>query len=78
MEIFLYTFGVLVLTVGLVIASYFDRVYRELGRVSIGRTHRHLEAFESEIEPRFKMERSARRAGFQPAGPPVACGWSPR
>ena len=64
MEIFLYTFGVLVLTVGLVIASYFDRVYRELGRVSIGRTHRHLEAFESEIEPRFKMERARAALAF--------------
>lgn len=64
MEIFLYTFGVLILTVGLVVASYFDRVYRELGRVTIGRTHRHLEAFESEIEPRFKMERARAALAF--------------
>jgi CBS domain containing-hemolysin-like protein len=64
MEIFLYTFGVLILTVGLVVASYFDRVYRELGRVSMGRLHRHLEVFESDIEPRFKMERGYAALAF--------------
>ena len=37
--------------------SYLDRVYRELGRVSTGRVHEHLETFEAEIEPRFKMDR---------------------
>jgi putative hemolysin len=62
MPIFLYTIGVLALTVGLTIFSYLDRVYRELGRVSTGHVHRHLETFETEIEPRFKTER--RRAGL--------------
>src|ERR1700722_858877 len=62
MPIFLYTIGVLALTVGLTIFSYLDRVYRELGRVSTGRIHGHLETFEAEIEPRFKMER--RRAAL--------------
>jgi len=57
MPIFLYTIGVLALTVGLTIFSYLDRVYRELGHVSTGRIRRHLEIFESEIEPRFRMER---------------------
>jgi len=51
MAIFLFTLGMLVLTAGLVVASYLDRVYRELGRVSTRRTHEHLEAFEGEIEP---------------------------
>ena len=64
MEILLYTFGVLALTTGLVVASYFDRVYRDLGRVSLGRIHRHLETFESEIEPRFKMERAHAALAF--------------
>ena len=64
MEILLYTFGVLVLAAGLVVASYFDRVYRDLGRVSLGRIHRHLERFESEIEPRFKMERARAALAF--------------
>lgn len=58
MPIFLYTIGVLALTAALAIFSYLDRVYRELGRVWSGRVHRHLQTFESEIEPRFKMERN--------------------
>jgi putative hemolysin len=62
MPILLYTIGVLALTVGLVVFSYMDRVYRELGRVYAGRIHDHLDTFEIEIEPRFKMER--RRAAL--------------
>ena len=57
MEILLYTLGVLALNLGLVVASYLDRVYHELGRVSTGRVRDHLDAFEAEVEPRFKMER---------------------
>jgi putative hemolysin len=62
MPILLYTLGVLGLTAGLVIFSYLDRVYRELGRVVAGRMHAHLDLFETEVEPRFKMER--RRAAL--------------
>jgi CBS domain containing-hemolysin-like protein len=62
MRILLYTLGILVLSTGLAVMSYLDRVYRELGRVTAGRTHRHLENFESEIEPHFKMDR--RRAAI--------------
>ena len=62
MPILLYTIGVLGLTAGLVVFSYLDRVYRELGRVYAGRIHDHLEIFELEVEPRFKMER--RRAAL--------------
>jgi putative hemolysin len=62
MRILIYTLGILALTVGLTVASYLDRVYRELGRVSSGRIHRHLSHFEAEIEPLFKMER--RRAAI--------------
>ncbi|MGC1202090.1 MAG: hemolysin family protein [Candidatus Acidiferrales bacterium] len=61
MPALLYTIGILGLTAGLVVFSYFDRVYRELGRVTTGRTLRHLETFEAEIEPRFHLER---RRGF--------------
>lgn len=57
MPIFLYTLGVLALTAALAMFSYLDRVYRELGHVWTGRVHRHLEEFEAEIEPRFKMDR---------------------
>jgi CBS domain containing-hemolysin-like protein len=62
MPILLYTIGVLALTAGLVGFSYLDRVYRELGRVYAGRIHDHLETFELEIEPRFKLDR--RRAAL--------------
>src|ERR1700730_706313 len=62
MPILLYTIGVLALTAALVVLSYLDRVYRELGRVYAGRIHDHLETFELEIEPRFKMDR--RRAAL--------------
>ena len=56
-EILLYTAGMLALTTGLVVASYFDRVYRDLGHAARGKIHDHLDTFETEIEPRFKMER---------------------
>src|SRR6201988_2104512 len=57
MPIFLYTLGVLALAAALAMFSYLDRVYRELGRVWAGRVREHLETFETEIEPRFKMDR---------------------
>jgi putative hemolysin len=64
MAVLLYTLGMLVLTAGLVVASYLDRVYRELGRVSTRRTHEHLEAFEAEIEPLFKLDRARAALAF--------------
>src|SRR5271154_4310428 len=62
MGVFLYTVCVLVLTAALVLFAYLDRIYRELGRVSTGRIHNHLDTFEADIEPRFKMDR--RRAAL--------------
>jgi hypothetical protein len=47
---------------GLCVFSYLDRIYRELGRVTTGRIHAHLDIFEAEIEPRLSMDR--RRAGL--------------
>src|SRR5579863_1151771 len=64
MTILYYTLGVLALTAGLVVASYLDRVYRELGRSSRGQIHEHLETFEAEIEPRFKMDRARAAVAF--------------
>jgi putative hemolysin len=57
MAILLYTVAVLFLTVILVVFAYLDRIYRELGRVTTGRIHEHLQLFESEIEPRLHMDR---------------------
>jgi CBS domain containing-hemolysin-like protein len=64
MRILLYTLGILVLTAGLAVLSYLDRVYRELGRVSSGRIHRHLAHFESDIEPLFRMDRRRATIAF--------------
>jgi putative hemolysin len=64
MVILYYTLAVLALTTGLVVASYLDRVYRELGHSSGGRIHEHLEVFEAEIEPRFKIERARATLAF--------------
>jgi putative hemolysin len=52
-----YTLAVLLLTLGLPIFAYLDRVYRELSTIPTGRVHDHLETFEAEIEPRFKTNR---------------------
>ncbi len=62
MEIFLYWLAVLALDAGLVVFSYLDRIYRELGRVSTGLVHANLDIFEAEIEPRLGMDR--RRAAL--------------
>ena len=64
MHAFLYTLGVLVLTAGLPVFAYFDRVYREFYRVGSGRIRKHLELFETAIEPRFHMERARASATF--------------
>ncbi|MGH9574513.1 MAG: hemolysin family protein [Candidatus Acidiferrales bacterium] len=64
MRAFLYTIGVLALTFGLPVFAYLDRVYRELGRVNVGRTHTHLDTFETAVEPRFHMDRSRAAATF--------------
>ena len=68
MPIFLYTIGVLGLTAGLVVFSYLDRVYRELGRVHPGRIHQHLDTFETDVEPRFHMERRRAAMAFSLLG----------
>jgi CBS domain containing-hemolysin-like protein len=62
---FLYVLGVSALGVGLVIFSYLDRIYRELGRVHKGRVREHLELFETEIEPHFGLERLRATTGFR-------------
>jgi putative hemolysin len=65
MMTFLYVLGVSALGVGLVIFSYVDRIYRELGRVNKGRVREHLEFFEAEIEPHFRLERARATTGFR-------------
>ena len=60
----LYTIGVLALTAGLALFAYLDRVYRELGRIVTGRIFAHLQTFEADIEPRFKMDRQRAALAF--------------
>ena len=54
---FYYTLGILGLAAGLVVFAYLDRIYRDLGRLTAGRVRAHLEIFETEIEPRFRLDR---------------------
>ncbi len=53
----LYVASVLLVAAGLPVFSYLAILYRELGRVTTGRVHEHLEIYEAEIEPRLRMER---------------------
>jgi CBS domain containing-hemolysin-like protein len=62
---FLYILGIFALGVGLVIFSYIDRIYRELGRVNKGRIREHLEIFEAEIEPHFGLQGARATTGFR-------------
>ncbi|MGB8848163.1 MAG: CBS domain-containing protein, partial [Candidatus Acidiferrales bacterium] len=64
MPIFLHTLGVLGLTLGLVLFSYIDRVYREMGRVTTRRIHEHIDTFEADIEPRLHLERPRAALAF--------------
>src|SRR5882757_173724 len=65
MMTFLYALAVSALGVGLVVFSYIDRIYRELGRVTTGHVHTHLEIFEAEIEPHFHLERARAGTAFR-------------
>src|SRR3974390_1584310 len=62
---FAYLLAVLALGVGLVVFSYLDRIYRELGRVNKGRVREHLEYFEQEIEPHFHLDRARGTTAFR-------------
>jgi putative hemolysin len=64
MAILLFITGLMALTAALIVASYFDRVYRELGHPSAGRMREHLEMFETEIEPRLKLDRARAALAF--------------
>jgi CBS domain containing-hemolysin-like protein len=61
----LYFLSIAGLGVGLVVFSYLDRIYRELGRVTKGSVHEHLELFETEIEPHFGLDRARATLAFR-------------
>src|SRR4051812_26534616 len=59
-----YTFGVFGLCLILMVFSYLDLVYRQLGRVTPERIRQHVDSFEAEIEPRLHRERRHAGLGF--------------
>src|SRR6266852_5925746 len=50
------------------IFSYLTLIYRELGRMTTGRIHEHLEIFEAEIEPKLKIKRQSGGRTFRIIG----------
>jgi CBS domain containing-hemolysin-like protein len=63
-----YIISVLVLALGLPIFSYLTLIYRELGRITTGRIHEHLDIFETEIEPKLKISRRSGGRTFRILG----------
>jgi putative hemolysin len=66
--IWTYGIGVLILTLGLPIFSYLALIYRELGRMTTGRVHEHLDIFEAEIEPKLRINRRSAGRTFRILG----------
>jgi CBS domain containing-hemolysin-like protein len=68
MLIWVYVGSVLVLALGLPIFSYLTLIYRELGRMTTGRVHEHLDIFETEIEPKLRISRKSGGRTFRILG----------
>jgi len=68
LEIWAFVGSVAVLALGLPIFSYVTLIYRELGRMTTGRVHEHLEIFEAEIEPKLKIKRKSGGRTFRILG----------
>jgi CBS domain containing-hemolysin-like protein len=64
----IYALGVLLLALGLPIFSYLTLIYRELGRMTTGRVHEHLDIFEAEIEPKLHINRRSGGRTFRILG----------
>src|SRR3989475_9007741 len=64
----LYALSVLLVAFTLPIFSYLTLIYRELGRMTTGRIHQHLEIFEAEIEPKLKINRRSGGRTFRILG----------
>ena len=63
-----YLIATMLLALGLPIFSYLTLIYRELGRMTTGRIHEHLEIFEAEIEPKLKINRRSGGRTFRILG----------
>ena len=66
--LWVYVLSVVVLALGLPIFSYLTLIYRELGRMTTGRVHEHLDIFETEIEPKLKINRRSGGRTFRILG----------
>jgi CBS domain containing-hemolysin-like protein len=63
-----YMAGTVLLALGLPVFSYLTLIYRELGRMTTGRVHEHLDIFEAEIEPKLKINRRSGGRTFRILG----------
>src|SRR5216684_6463672 len=64
----MYALSVALVGLTLPVFSYLTLIYRELGRMSTGRVHEHLEIFEAEIEPKLKINRRSGGRTFRILG----------
>jgi putative hemolysin len=64
----LFALSVVLVGLTLPIFSYLTLIYRELGRMTTGRVHEHLEIFEAEIEPKLKINRRSGGRTFRILG----------
>lgn len=64
----LYAIGVVLLALFLPVFSYLALIYRELGRMTTGRVHEHLDIFEAEIEPKLRLNRRSAGRTFRILG----------
>jgi putative hemolysin len=64
----LYAMGVVLLALFLPVFSYLTLIYRELGRMTAGPVHEHLDIFETEIEPKLKINRRSAGRAFRILG----------
>ena len=63
-----FAFGVVLLALFLPVYSYLTLIYRELGRMTTGPVHEHLDIFEAEIEPRIGLSRRSAGRAFRILG----------
>src|SRR5437763_3571881 len=63
-----YVLSVLLVGFTLPIFSCLTLIYRELGRMTTGRVHKHLDIFEAEIEPKLKINRRSGGRTFRIIG----------
>src|SRR5215468_6826134 len=64
----MYALSVVLVGLTLPIFSYLTLIYRQLGRMTTGRVHEHLDIFEAEIEPKLHINRKSGGRTFRILG----------